>query len=64
MINTPPDLCASATGAASVADNTHAATNPPGFDLIAYTSPQPLSSIQELQHHVFGWLLSYTAALL
>ena len=41
-------FCASATGAASATDNAHAAANPPRFDLIAYTSPQPLLSLQEL----------------
>jgi len=64
MISTSPGFCASATGAASAADNAHAAANPPIFGLIAYTSPQPLLWLQELQHHVFSWLLSCTAALL
>jgi len=40
------------------------ASGKPRFGLITYTSPQPLLSLQELQHHVFGWLLSCTAALL
>jgi len=48
MISTPRGFCASATGAASATDNAHAAANPPRFDLIAYISPQPLVSLQEL----------------
>ena len=41
-----------------------AGAHPPRFGLIAHTSPQPRLSLPEHQHHVFGWLLFYTAALL
>lgn len=47
MIRTPPDFCASATGAVRPSDNAHAVANLPRFCFIAVTSPgwsHPFSS--------------------
>jgi len=61
MTRTPPDFCASATGAASASDNANPTANPSRFRLIADTSPGDRGSLAELV-----WQMStatgYTAA--